>query len=124
MQANHPTGNLLPALAAGIGVATHTSDTLDNPNHRGVEVVIDVTAQSGAALTVTIEGYDPVSKKYYTLLASAALAAVATTVLTVYPGVTVAANAAVSRPLPSKWRVKAANASGTVTATIAAHKLR
>ncbi len=64
-------------------------------------------------VTFTVEGRDPVSKKWYTLLASAAISAQSTVSLTVYPGVTVAANAAASRPLPRAWRVKVTHSAGT-----------
>jgi hypothetical protein len=95
-----------------------------NPSGRGLKLVIDITALTGTAptLTVTIQGKDPVSGKYYTILASAALAAVATTVLTVYPGLVAAANLTVNDVLPRDWRVITAIAgtAPTVTATIAA----
>ena len=77
-----------------------------NPGYRGLHLVIDITAVSGSpAVTVTIQGKDRLSGKYYTILASAALAAAATTVLKVYPGITAAANASVSDVLPECWRV-------------------
>lgn len=80
----------------------------DNLDALGVEVVVDLTAVSGTTptLVVTIQGKDPVSGKYYDLLASASLTAAGTTVLTVFPGMTAAANSAASRPLPRTWRVK------------------
>lgn len=90
----------------------------DNFVGRGLHVTVDLTAFSGTSITVTIEGKDPLSGKYYTLLASAALAAVATTVLKVYPGLTAAANVTASDILPRIWRVKTTIASATVTGTI------
>lgn len=71
----------------------------------GVHVIVDYTARAAATtLTVTVEGKDPASGKYYTLLQSAALA-LATTVLKVFPGATPAANLAANDILPRTWRV-------------------
>ena len=85
-------------------------DSADQKNnfHRGLHLTIDITAYTAGSITVTIQGKDPLSGKYYTILASAALAAAATTVLKVYPGITAAANASVSDVLPRDWRVSVA----------------
>lgn len=95
-----------------------------NPRHRGIIVPINITAITGTTptLTVTIQGKDPISATYYTVLASAALNATGFTELIVIPGVTVSANLAASRPLPSQWRIITAIAGTTpaVTATIGA----
>lgn len=105
--------------AAGINGADQI-----NRQFRGLHLVIDITALAGTAptLTVTIQGKDPISGKYYTLLASAVLAAVATTVLRVYPGGPVTANLAANDALPRIWRVITAIGGGTpqVSATVAA----
>jgi hypothetical protein len=81
--------------------------------------VVDITAiGGGATLTVTIEGKDPVSGKYFTLLASSALNATGTTTLTVFPGAPVSANASANATLPRTYRVKYALAvANSVTAT-------
>lgn len=119
--ANVDAGTLVThsAAAAGVNGADQT-----NAVGRGVHVVVDITAITGTSptLTVTIEGKDAASGKYYTLLASAALAAVGTTLLTVYPGVTAAANASASQVLPRTWRVRTAIGGTTpaVTATVGA----
>lgn len=88
----------------------------------GCKLVIDVTAISGTTptLTVTLQGKDPVSGKYYNILSSAAISTVSTTVLTVYPGLTAAANATASDILPGTVRVVTAVAGTTpaVTATV------
>lgn len=79
-----------------------------NLYHRGVTVVIDVTAAADTPSVVfTVQGRDPTSGKYYALLASAAVTEAGTTRLTVYPGITAATNAAASLPLPLEWRVNA-----------------
>lgn len=79
----------------------------------GVIVVVDITAYTSGSITVTLQGKDPTSGKYYTILASAALAAAATTTLRVFPGATAAANTAANDVLPAVWRVNVAVADAT-----------
>jgi hypothetical protein len=97
------TGMVLTAAAA----SANGSD-LENTNHRGCVVVVDFTAVSGTTPTcvVTLEGKDPISGKYYTILASASLNSVATTVLRVFPAATAAANLVANDVLPRNFRVK------------------
>jgi hypothetical protein len=93
-------------LASAARTATLSSDEQLNSYARGVEVIVDMTVDGGTdTVTVTIEGKDPASGKFYTILASTALTAVATTVLRVYPGLVVAANATANDVLPKVWRV-------------------
>lgn len=111
--------SLFPASAQVPG--TYASTDQKNWLHKGIQLVIDITANGGTGtLTVTIEGRDPVTGKYYTLLASSALAAVATTTLTVYPSVAATANVSAPNVLPTTWRVKGVVATNNVTATIGA----
>jgi hypothetical protein len=114
--------NLLTLTAQGAASNQPIADQV-NANGRGVKVVIDITVAGGTpTLTVTIQGKDPVSGKYYTILTSAALAAVATTVLTVYPGAPVSANVSANDALPRDWRIiwTVGGTTPAVTATIAA----
>lgn len=78
-----------------------------NSSHKGVRVTIVVSAVPGSAPSVvfTIEGKDA-SGNYYTVLASAAVTGVGTTVLTVFPGSAVSANASANAYLPGTWRLK------------------
>ena len=69
---------------------------------------------------MTLQGKDPVSGQYYTILASAALASTGLTVLKVYPGLTAAANTVVNDVMPTIYRVSSVVATGPVTATISA----
>lgn len=112
---------------ADTNVAQMTSDAALLTGGAGTAVVATTTAGGAAiapALTVTIQGKDPQSGKYYTLLASAAITTVSTTVLKVYPGLAAAANASVSDVLPQKWRVSvAAGDSDMATYSIAANLL-
>jgi hypothetical protein len=115
-------GRAAYAHCPGAGTVNGTDQI--NYNGRGLKLVIDVTAISGTSptLTVTIQGKDPTSGKYFTILASAALNATATTVLTVYPGQAVAANVSANDILPRTFRVIAVvgGTGPSVTATVAA----
>lgn len=78
----------------------------DNPYCRGLQVIMDITAVTlTGTLTVTIDGQDPASGKWYNLLTSAALATVATTVLRVIPELVTAANLIASDVLPKTFRI-------------------
>lgn len=114
------------ATLAAAAVTTNTAD-MTNPLHKGVKVVVDVTAITGTtpSLVVTIQGKDVKSGKYFTILASASLTATGTVVLTVYPGAATSANVSANDVLPATWRVLMTIAGTTpaVTATIGASKL-
>ena len=118
---NIDTAALINYTAAAAG--TNGTDQT-NFNGRGVKLVIDITALTGVSptLTVTVQGKDAASGKYYTILASAALAAVATTTLEIYPGIATAANATQGVTLPRVWRVITTITGTTpaVTATVGA----
>jgi len=106
----------LTVFASAARTASVNSADLKNRSARGLHLIIDMTVEPGAdTVTFTIEGKDPLSGKYYTILVSAALTAVATTVLKVYPGLTVAANLVASDVLPADWRVRATHSGVTTT---------
>lgn len=83
-------------LASGARTTTQTSADQTNPNHRGIKIVLDVTAGTGLSLVLTLDGKDLNSSKYYNILTSAAITGVSTTVFTVFPGATAAANLTVN----------------------------
>lgn len=97
----------IKALALSGASASGAGNDLQSGAGRGAVVVIDVTAitGTGASLTVTIEGKDPHSGKYYTILASAALTAVGTTVLRIHPSLAAAANSVAKDLMPRDFRV-------------------
>lgn len=100
-------------VAAGVNSADQT-----NPNCRGIKVIFDLTALTGTSMTCTIKGKDPASGKYYTLLASAAIASPATTVLTVYPGATASANVTANDVVPRTFRVETTGTFNPATYTV------
>lgn len=100
-------------LASGVITTNGTSFDVPNTRCRGVKVYITTGAfGSGAsAITVTIQGKDPVSNKYYNILTSASLVAskdisnAAANLLTVYPELAAVANQIAQDVLPPTWRV-------------------
>ena len=115
-------GALSTFSAAGAG--TTLSADQDNPSSRGVAVVIDITAKSGTIdVVVTIQKKDKASGKYIDVLSSASLTVVGTTVLTMHPDLTAAANSIAKDVLPEQWRVRIVSGAGVTpsfTATVGA----
>ncbi len=99
--------------------ASVNGSDLVNDGFRGVKVFINVNSVSGGNVTVNIEQKAPASDAaaYDNILSSASLTSTGLTVLTVYPGVTAAANVAVSDVLPTIWRVTT-TAAATIDYTI------
>lgn len=101
----------ITVLASAARVASINSADIVNYNAKGLHLVIDVTAIAATpSITVTIQGKDELSGKYYTILTSAAIVAVGTTVLRVYPALVAAANLIANDAMPRTWRVSVVNA--------------
>ena len=101
----------LTVLASAARTATANSSDMENRAARGVRLFLNVSAVSGTTptLDVKVQVKDPISDTYIDL-PNAAFAQKTTTgsdELTIYPGVTTAANRAVSTALSQKWRVVA-----------------
>lgn len=113
----------IEVLASAARTAAVTSDRYPSYGCRGLHLVIDVTAVTDTpSLTVTIQGYDELSGKYYSLLVGTAITATGTTVLKVYPGIATLAGGAASDVLPNSWRVSiAVGDSDSATYSVAAH---
>lgn len=126
MQTPYSTPNTSLGAVATLTAASVSGNSADlvNGMNRGVTVGVNVSAISGtsASLTVTIQGKDPASGNYYTVLAGSAITATGYSTLVVYPGAAVTANESASLPLPQNFRVSYAIAgtSPSVTATISA----
>ena len=98
---------------------TQTGADMVNPEARGVKVVIVTTVIGTGSITLTIQGKDPGSGNYYTLLAGAAVTTNTTNIYTVYPGLTAAANVTASDVLPQTWRLLVtANNANAATYTV------
>ncbi len=116
------TNIVLLASAARTAATTSSIETVINSDYRGCHIIIDVTVDpASASITPTIQGYDTVSGKYYTLLVGNAIAAVGTTVLRIYPGLTASANVIANDILPSKFRISMAVAdTDSITYSVSA----
>lgn len=83
---------------------TQTGADAVNYNGRGIKLWVDITVAGTGSITVSIQER-VTGSTYRTILASAALTAIGTTLLLVYPGATPAANAAANEPLPRTFRI-------------------
>lgn len=112
-------------LVTAVGATTtQTSPDQVNVGARGVKVTIDTTVIGTGSVTVTIQGKDKASGKYYTILAGAAVVTNTTNTYTVFPGATVTANVSANDELPEIWRVLVtANNANAATYTVGASTL-
>lgn len=113
---NVDTGYLVTLSAQA--AATLLSSDLLNVEGSGVSLIFDLTTMTAATVTVTIQGKDVVSGKYYDLLASAGKTATGTNRLFLFPGATAATNVSVNDHLPAVWRVKVVVADNSGTAAV------
>lgn len=113
------------ALPSAIRAATNVTEDFRNDAASGVSVILDITAVPGTdTVTLTIQGKDPASGKYYTILAGAAQSGTGTTKMDVYPGLVVAANLAANAVLPSVWRISMTHsAASNFTYSVGVHEL-
>lgn len=92
--------------ASAARTATPTAVSIPTGRYRYLHLTMDITAVTATpALTITIDGLDPGTGKYYNLLTSTALATVSTTTLRVGPGLTNSANLIANDVLPSTIRI-------------------
>lgn len=92
-------------LTSGARTTTQTSADQTNFNHRGIAVVLDMTTVGTGSVTISINGKDAVSGKYYTILAGAAVTTNVTNVYKVYPGASAVANVSANDLLPRSFQI-------------------
>jgi hypothetical protein len=114
-----PAGTVLNYGATG---GTGNSASYTNRDCRGVAITVKNTAGAGTSPTLTVKLQEQFSGAGWVDVAGATTAAIAagtpaTTTFVLYPGVTVAANAGVSRPLAKAWRLFY-TIGGTATPTV------
>jgi hypothetical protein len=115
-QMNADVGALITLAGAGAGT-TNSVDQVNNGS-RGVSVIINISAKSGTISdVVNIQTKDVGSGIYTTLLSSAALSAVATTRLVVYPTITAVTNSIAQDCLGEVWRVQIVCGTGSTPST-------
>lgn len=112
-------------LASAARTATPTIAKQYTPNIEKLIVFIDVTTSAATPSVVfTIRGYKPNpdgTEETYDLLASAAVTGAGNTLLKIFPGVTAAANAALSDAVPGEWDMSAVHADGdSITYSVSA----
>lgn len=100
-----PINRSMTLLASASRTTTQTSANLDNSTGNTIHLILDMTVVGTGSVTVTIDGYDRISGKYYNLLTGAAVTTNSTNVYKVGPGLTAAANAAANDYLPRYFRV-------------------
>ncbi len=106
-------------LSSAARTTTQTQADQTNYNHRGIIAVLDMTVVGTGSVTLEIDGKDPVSGKYYSLLTGAAVVTNVTNVYRVYPGLTASANATANDVLPRTWRIKVtANNANSATFSV------
>ena len=94
------------ASAARTGTQTQADqDAQQVGGYRGIKVTLDMTTAGTGSVTLTVQGKDPTSGKYYTILAGAAVTTNVTNIYTVYPGLAVTANVSANDVLPRVWRL-------------------
>lgn len=109
------------ALTSLARTATTTVADQTNHNHRGIIVTLDATVNAGSAgsITLSINGKDVLSGKYYLMLAGVAVTTVGTSQYTIYPGLTTAANVTANGILPRTFQiVVTANNGNPVTYSV------
>jgi hypothetical protein len=93
----------------GAKTATGNGATQTNYNASGANILFNIGTVSGTTPTLVfkLQGSSDGGTTFYDIpgASTASITATGTALLSVYPGVTVAANAAVSFPLPRTWRV-------------------
>jgi hypothetical protein len=116
-------GRIVSILASAARTATPADVELEAGGHRGLVLVVDVTAVTlTPSITVTVKGLDPVSGQDWTILASAAITTVSTTVLRVHPSLTAAANLVAEDLLAPQMAVAVAHGDAdSITYSVTAH---
>lgn len=120
-------GEPVAVLPSAARTATPSVDTfkVSSGAVTGLLLIIDVTAASASPSVVfTLLGYDRISGKTYTILASAAITGTGTTVLRVHPELTAAANLIAKDLIPNEFTVSAVHADAdSITYSVSAHLL-
>jgi hypothetical protein len=104
---------------------TQTSPDFSNLSGQALVVVLDMTTVGTGSVTLTINGKDTASGKYYLLLAGAAVITNSTNRYIVNPQLTAAANAIAKDMVPTVFQlVVTANNANAATYTVGYNLLR
>lgn len=114
-------------LTSAARTATATSADLINYNGRSIiDIILDMTVVGTGSVTVTINGKDPASGKYYLLLSGAAVITNVTNVYTLNPQLaTAVANVSAQKAIPRIFQiVVTANNANTATYSVGYNIMR
>lgn len=103
--AQAPTFDMGAVLVSSAATTTQQTADIYAQNFKGITVVLDMTVAGTGSVTLTIQGKDSASGKYFTLLAGAAVVTNSTNVYTLYPGITATTNVSGSGILPAIFRI-------------------
>lgn len=92
-------------LASASRTTTQTSADLSNLSGNKLVVVLDMTTVGTGSVTVTINGKDPASGKYYLLLSGAAITTNSTNRYVVGAAAATTANVSVNDLVPSTFQI-------------------
>jgi hypothetical protein len=96
----------LLASAARTATPSDAALTRNDADSCAVHVTINVSAVTATPIiTPAIQGQDPASGSWYSILVGTAITATGLTVLKVGPGITAVANGAAADYLPAAWRL-------------------
>lgn len=111
----------ITVLASGARTTTQTSSDYTNQDARALIVTLDVTSAGTGSITVTIQGKDAVSGKYFTLLAGAAVTTVTTNRYKVSPDLAAVANVTAQDHVTPTFRILVThNNANTITYSVGA----
>jgi hypothetical protein len=116
MNNNFRVNRSVTLLTSASRTTTQTSADIPNPVGRFLHVILDTTTIGTGSVTVTINGKDPASGKYYLLLSGAAVITNTTSVYKVGPGLPATANVSANDMVPELFQivVTANNANAVV----------
>jgi hypothetical protein len=119
---------MTPVTVYDLAARTATPTKVNQDNLRGARgCVIYINCSTSSAtpsVVVTLQGFDPLSGEYWTILASAAITGAGNTVMRIYPGLTAIANLTASDVLPPRWAVDATHADAdSITYSVTVHPI-
>ena len=101
--------------------ATTTQTTQDMKNEWGcgAEIYLNVSSAGTGSITLTVQGKDPTSGTYYTVLAGAAVTSNGLVRYQIFPGAATTANVSVNDLMPYTYRlIVTANNANPVTYSV------
>lgn len=108
-------------ISSRVVTSTISQSVSNTPPLTHGQIIVNVSARTGGSITPSIEGYDPASGAWYTILTGTAMSSVSQQVLQVGPNFAATANVSVNTILPTTWRVTLTSSSANLTASVGAN---